>query len=280
VTNWVLRDPQGRLLVRVGVAYGSDVQKVKQILERVANEHNEVITDGRAPAPRALFMGFGDSSLDFELRVRLQRIERRYSVLSDLNFAIDAAFRAEGVEIPFPQRDLHIVSYPKTQHETPPASDEADETIRTRIMHHPELVTRSHRADVTLTAGIDEVWAALTDIDAMRKWLARDGEFRPFIGGPFSLTLQDESVMSGRIDIFLPPRRMRMVEDAPADEEPLASGPITTDLLLKEKEGKTELTVIVSGIPATEDWQMEYRRSEDRWEYALEELKEHLSQRK
>lgn len=280
VTNWVLRDPHGRLLVHVGVAYGSDVQKVREILERVAGEHNEVITDGRAPAPRALFMGFGDSSLDFELRVRLQRIERRYSVLSDLNFSIDEEFRAAGITIPFPQRDLHIVSYPETQRAREPEPTLAqDETIRTRIMHHPEHVTRSHREDVSLSVGIDDAWAAVTDIDALKEWLAQDGEFRPFIGGPFKLTLRDDTEMSGRIDIFLPPRRIRLVENPREGEEPLASGPITIDVLLKDKEGNTELTVIVSGIPASEDWQREYSRSEDRWHDALQELKDYVSQK-
>ena len=114
VTNWVLRNPQGRLRILVGVAYGSDVELVRNILEKIASEHAEVITDGRAPAPRALFMGFGDSSLDFELRVRIRRIERRYTVISDINFAIDAAFREANITIPFPQRDLHIIDVPGT----------------------------------------------------------------------------------------------------------------------------------------------------------------------
>lgn len=282
VTNWVLRDPQGRLLVRVGVAYGSDTEKVKQILERVASEHPEVITDGRAPAPRALFMNFGDSSLDFELRVRIQRIERRYTVLSDLNFAIDREFRAEGVEIPFPQRDLHIVSSPKAG-SAPPATTELDEdqTIRTRIMHHPEHVTRSLRDDIVLAATPAEVWAAITDIDAITKWLAREGSFRPFIGGPVALTLDDDTQLNGRIDIFLPPRRMRLVLAPREGEEPLASGPITVDFILKDlsstKEAQTELTVIEAGIPATEDWQMDYRRAEDRWQQAFVELKDYVS---
>ena len=96
-----------------GVAYGSDIDKVKEILESVAHEHPEVITDGRAPAPRALFMEFGDSSLNFELRVRIDRIDRRFSVQSDLNFAIEQAFREAHITIPFPQRDLHLVSYPR-----------------------------------------------------------------------------------------------------------------------------------------------------------------------
>ncbi|MEQ8207622.1 MAG: mechanosensitive ion channel [Woeseia sp.] len=284
VTNWVLRDPQGRLLVRVGVAYGSDTEKVKQILERVASEHSEVITDGRAPAPRALFMNFGDSSLDFELRVRIQRIERRYTVLSDLNFAIDREFRAEGVDIPFPQRDLRIVSSPKADSAPPAATpQDDDQTIRTRIMHHPEHVTRSLRDDLVLIATPEEVWAAITDIDSITKWLAREGSFRPFIGGPFELTLHDDTQLKGRIDIFLPPRRMRLVLAPREDEEPLASGPITVDFILKDvsttKEVQTELTVIEAGIPATEDWQMDYRRAEDRWQQAFIELKDYVSRK-
>ncbi len=109
VTNWVLRNPAGRLRIPVGVAYGSPVRKVKEILETVSAEHPEVITDStRATPPKALFMGFGDSSLDFELRVRIKRIERRYDVTSDINFAIDEGFRENGITIPFPQRDLHV----------------------------------------------------------------------------------------------------------------------------------------------------------------------------
>lgn len=282
VTNWVLRNPQGRLQIRVGVAYGSDVEKVKEILLRVGSEHPEVITDGRAPAPRALFMGFGDSSLDFELRVRIQRIERRFSVISDINFAIDREFREAGVTIPFPQRDLHIVSYPEPPGRAEPAAEPqkaAEDTLRSRIMHHPEHLTRSLREDVTVDAEIDEVWAAITDLDVMKKWLVKDGEFRPFIGGRYALELLDESEMSGRIDMFLPPRRMRLVAAPRQNEEPLASGPITIDFVLNEveKEQRTELTVIVAGIPASEDWEMDYRRAEDRWSNALDELKEYLA---
>ena len=112
VTNWVLHDPHGRLLIKVGVAYGSDTEKVREVLVAVANEHPQVLTDGvSAPKPKALFMGFGDSSLDFELRVWIRQIRQRFDVTSDLNFAIDAAFRANDVEIPFPQRDLHLRSW-------------------------------------------------------------------------------------------------------------------------------------------------------------------------
>jgi small-conductance mechanosensitive channel len=67
-----------------------------------------VITDSRAAPPKALFMGFGDSSLDFELRVRILDIKKRYDVLSDLNFEINNQFSKEGIVIPYPQRDIHI----------------------------------------------------------------------------------------------------------------------------------------------------------------------------
>ena len=108
VTNWVLHNPYGRLIVKIGVAYGSDIEKVAAILEDSANQHEQVISDGRASPPKALFMGFGDSSLDFELRVRIVDIKRRYDVLSDLNFRINQRFASENIVIPFPQRDLHI----------------------------------------------------------------------------------------------------------------------------------------------------------------------------
>ena len=113
VTNWMLHDSRGRVIVPVGVAYGSDTEKVKRILLEVANTHEEVITDGTSPEPMVLFRSFGDSSLDFELRCFIRQVDMRLRVISDINFAIDAAFRQEDVEIPFPQRDLHVRDYPR-----------------------------------------------------------------------------------------------------------------------------------------------------------------------
>ena len=108
VTNWVLHNPYGRLKLKIGVAYGSDVKKVISILQDIASNNNQVITDGRASPPKALFMGFGDSSLEFELRVRILDIKKRYDVLSELNLGVNDAFIKEAIEIPFPQRDIHI----------------------------------------------------------------------------------------------------------------------------------------------------------------------------
>lgn len=269
VTNWVLRDTHGRVQIRVGVAYGSDVEKVRDILEAVSREHPEVITDGRAPAPRALFMGFGDSSLDFELRVRIQRIERRFSVVSDLNFAIDAAFREAGVTIPYPQRDLHIVSYPDQKVSVEAPVDAKIDRPSLQI----EPLTRSHREEMETACEIQEVWTALTDIDAINRWLAREGSLSAHIGGPFELALRDGYDISGRIDVFMPPRRLRMALTPMQEEGPLPTGPITIELILRAIGGKTLLTVIVAGIPDSEDWEEYFRLSVDRWKNAFAELK-------
>lgn len=280
VTNWVLRNTFGRLRVLVGVAYGSDVEKVREILEAVAHEHPEVITDGRAPGPRALFMGFGDSSLNFELRVRISRIDRRFSVQSDLNFAIDKAFREANIRIPFPQRDLHLISYPEERERVEVKAPEKEEdTSRSGVFPQPDSITRTHREEVELPVGINDAWKAITDIESIKQWLATDGEFGAHIGGRFALALRDGTDLSGRIDIYLPPRRMRWVVALREGDELLASGPKTIEFSLYEHDKKTRLSVAVSGIPATEEWEEDYRRSEDRWQNGLMELQELLAQR-
>ena len=110
VTNWMLYDARGRIKVPVGVAYGTDTLLVKEALLSVAKEHPNVILDGSSPEPNVLFLGFGDSSLNFELRCHISNIDNRLQCISDLNFAIDAVFREHNIEIPFPQRDIHIRS--------------------------------------------------------------------------------------------------------------------------------------------------------------------------
>lgn len=108
VTNWMLYDTRGRVKVPVGVAYGTNTQLVKEVLLKVAQDHPDVIKDGSSPDPRVLFLNFGDSSLNFELRCHISNIDIRLQCVSDMNFAVDAAFREHGIEIPFPQRDIHI----------------------------------------------------------------------------------------------------------------------------------------------------------------------------
>jgi len=105
VTNQTLSDRRVRVRVEVGVAYGSDTSRVRRVLERVAAEDARVLA---LPPPAVLFTGFGESSLDFVLLVWIPDPLLEPVVTSDLRFAIDAAFREEEIEIPFPQRDLHL----------------------------------------------------------------------------------------------------------------------------------------------------------------------------
>ena len=98
-----------RVRAAVGVAYGSDIDQVISVLESVAEEQDAVC---RTPAPRVRFRKFGDSSLDFELLAWIERSVDRGKTLHDLNCAIYKRFAAEGIQIPFPQRDLHVRTMP------------------------------------------------------------------------------------------------------------------------------------------------------------------------
>lgn len=105
VKNMTLSSMIGRLIVPVGVAYGSDLEKTREILLDAAKSHKAIYTE---PAPSVLFIGLGESSLDLELRCFLRDIGEILNVKSDLLFTIYAALNREGVEIPFPQRDIHL----------------------------------------------------------------------------------------------------------------------------------------------------------------------------
>lgn len=107
VTNLTLSNAQTRIVIDVGTAYGSDIEKVLQILEQEAEKHRTVLS---YPKPSALFIGFGNSSLDFKLRVWLANFDQGLEVRSQLSTAIYNRFATEGIEIPFPQRDLHLRS--------------------------------------------------------------------------------------------------------------------------------------------------------------------------
>ncbi len=105
VINWTHKDSYGRVEVPVGVAYGSDVDKVMKLLRGCLDAHEDILS---WPEPSVLFSNFGDSSLDFEARGYIANVERRIFVGSELRVLINRAFAEAGVEIPFPQRDLHI----------------------------------------------------------------------------------------------------------------------------------------------------------------------------
>ena len=112
VTNWMLRDPYGRLTLSIGVGYNSDVEKVREILLDIANNHPLVMKNNpTVSVPKVLFRSFGDNSLNFELRCFIRDIDQRVNTISEFNFAIVAAFRCKGIEIPFPQRVVTVANW-------------------------------------------------------------------------------------------------------------------------------------------------------------------------
>ncbi len=108
VINWSHTDRNVRVAVPVGVSYNSDPAKVRDILLGVADNHPAILDH---PKPDVIFLGFGNSSLDFELRVWTRtHIQIPKTLRSELNYRIFEAFKANGISIPFPQRDLHVRS--------------------------------------------------------------------------------------------------------------------------------------------------------------------------
>jgi potassium efflux system protein len=105
--NWTLSDPVTRVVFSVGIAYGSDTEKALEIMTNVVQSHPEVLEE---PRPTVFFLGFGDSSLDFEVRAFVRERIRRLPLMHDLHMAMNRALAEAGLEIPFPQRDLHLRS--------------------------------------------------------------------------------------------------------------------------------------------------------------------------
>src|ERR1043166_2838745 len=108
VTNWTYSDPRVRFRIPIGVAYGSDVRRVSDALIAAGQSNPHVLDD---PGPSVFLKEFGESSINFELVVWSSEMSHRPSRFkSDLNFAIEEKLREAGIEIPFPQRDVHIRS--------------------------------------------------------------------------------------------------------------------------------------------------------------------------
>lgn len=111
VINWTLSDRRRRLQLAVGVAYGSDPDKVTDILKGVLEADEEVLSD---PEPMIVFNAFGDSSLNFDIYAWIADFDIGFSTTHRLNTAINNALADAGITIPFPQRDLHLISTPES----------------------------------------------------------------------------------------------------------------------------------------------------------------------
>ncbi|MFD1614312.1 mechanosensitive ion channel family protein [Gelatiniphilus marinus] len=105
--NWTQNDITTRESVSVGVAYGSDVQLVKKLLLQAASTHPDVLS---APEPTVVFTDFGDSALNFKIIFTINDSFLAQYPKSDIRFEIDRLFRENNISIPFPQRDIHIIS--------------------------------------------------------------------------------------------------------------------------------------------------------------------------
>jgi potassium efflux system protein len=107
VINWTLTDPITRIVVEVGISYGSDVELAHKVMAEVLSKLPVVLDD---PPPKVYFTGFGDSSLDFTLHAYVRQLSDRLPMIDEIHRTIFKALREHGIQIPFPQRDLHIRS--------------------------------------------------------------------------------------------------------------------------------------------------------------------------
>lgn len=105
VGNWTHKNRLGRVDIPIGASYNADPRVVHRVLTEIAEAHPTILKN---PEPMAVFMGFGDSSLNFELRFYLADVMSQLAIQNDIRFTIYERFKEEGIEIPFPQQDLHI----------------------------------------------------------------------------------------------------------------------------------------------------------------------------
>lgn len=122
LVNWTLTDPSVRVILPVGIAYGSDTAVVKSLLLGIARGNAFVIED---PPPQVVFNGFGDNGLNFELRIFVRNLDNLGLIRDLINTEIEKGFRAAGIQIPYPQRDVHVHLAPDAAEKMPPAAIEA-----------------------------------------------------------------------------------------------------------------------------------------------------------
>jgi small-conductance mechanosensitive channel len=159
VVNWNLGDPRSRVHLPVGVAYGSDLATARRALLEAARGHPEVEAD---PRPQVQLLGFGASSLDLELLVWTRDPRDKNRLESDLNFRIEESLRRHGIEVPFPQLDLHVRAQGAADEAASPAPPS------------PERRIPAHEAELERDLGPDD-WSE-AEVRAAAKQLASSGE--------------------------------------------------------------------------------------------------------
>jgi potassium efflux system protein len=120
LTNWTQSDRLRRIEIAVGVAYGTDPDAVIEVLREAENRQQGLVDD---PAPQVLFQGFGESSLDFLLRAWVEDNDQWVTIQSDLALAVNRGLRERDIEVPFPQRDLHLRSIAPELREPQPSRE-------------------------------------------------------------------------------------------------------------------------------------------------------------
>ncbi|MGR9105393.1 MAG: mechanosensitive ion channel domain-containing protein [Gammaproteobacteria bacterium] len=107
--NWTRTDNITRILIPIGIAYGSDTELAHRVIANIVRSHPLVLKE---PEATVFFVSFGDSSLNFEVRLFVKEISNRLPLIHDLHMQMNQALKEQGIEIPFPQRDLHVRSMP------------------------------------------------------------------------------------------------------------------------------------------------------------------------
>jgi small-conductance mechanosensitive channel len=126
VTNWTLGDSLRRIDLEVGINYSADPKEVISVLESVARKHADIL---QSPPPLALFVGYGDSSINFQLRAWTDKFDDWPRIRSDLAVALYDAAHAAGMSFPFPQREVRLLHDPDGRPTTPPVDDSTTQTI-------------------------------------------------------------------------------------------------------------------------------------------------------
>lgn len=177
VINWSHNDPVSRLRLSIGVAYGSDIEKVQAALLEAAKSHPEVLVK---PQPEVWFQGFGDNSLNFDLLVWTGDPKKQFRVKSDIYYRVEACLRRYEIEVPFPQRDLHVRSPELTELVSMLRPNQA--SAETKQLYVPNGSASSDRSDfnngseaeavpeLILPATASEFLSKL-DVDALVAWM-------------------------------------------------------------------------------------------------------------